>query len=311
MFFKRIFKVAATLAVVGLAITSTVSTPSALAKSHATQPQKERVAIVKTMQIGEHNISYTVQNPADLKKKADRTILLVHGASANSLSTDTLAAELGKRFVNSQIVQVDLPAHGKSTGPVVQSVYGMADVVEEFLKQGQASGEFSKRILPVGISMGGSVVQTLIFNQIKGLDTAVLISTSPEWSHFGPMLGLTGDQFNAMYPGMIEADYAVNTTPEQQAAFHDWFPLLIPAKETSLGDIKALVDFNLVGKLNEFKAKTLIIHGDADATAPIANAQLMASQIKNSKLITIAGETHTYSMKQPATVAQYIYDFVN
>ncbi len=42
---------------------------------------------------------------------------------------------------------------------------------------------------------------------------------------------------------MIEDDYAVNTTPEQQAEFHLWFPKLIPAEETSIGDIQALIGF--------------------------------------------------------------------
>ena len=265
---------------------------------------------IKTVQIGNQEISYTVRNTVGKAKKPDRTILLIHGASANSLSTDTLAEELGKKFEKAQIVQIDLPAHGLSKGPVLNSLYDMADVVAEFLEQGRKSKEFANRVVVAGVSMGGSVAQTLAVKNIDGLEQVVLISSSPQWAHFGVLGGLTGDEFNAMYPGMIESDYAVNTTPEQQAAFHQWFPYLIPAKETSLGDIQALIGFNIVDNLNKINKKTLIIHGDADGSAPYANAQLMASSIKKATLVTIPGETHTWSMKQPAAAAELIYNFV-
>lgn len=266
--------------------------------------------MLKKMKFRNQEISYTVRDSVDNANKSVRTIVLIHGASANSLSTDTLAEELGKKFEKAQIVQIDLPAHGLSKGPVLNSVYDMADVVAEFLEQGRKSKEFANRVVIVGISMGGSVAQALAVKNIDGLEKIVLISSSPQWAHFGVLGGLTGDEFNAMYPGMIESDYAVNTTPEQQAAFHLWFPLLIPAKETSLGDVQALIGFNIVNDLNKIIKETLIIHGDADGSAPYENAELMASSIKRATLVTIPGETHTWSMKQPAAAAELIYDFV-
>lgn len=302
---SKLFKSATTLAAMSLLVGSLGAISASAAPT-----AKERVAVTKSAQIGAQNISYKVRDEVGKAKKADRTILLIHGASANLLSTDTLAEELGERFSKAQIVQIDLPAHGQSTGPVVDSVSGLADVVEEFIEEKRDSGEFANRVVVAGVSMGGSVTQELAVRNINGLEKVVLISTSPEWHHFEGMQYLTGPQFDAMYPGMIESDFAVNTTPEQQAAFHLWFPSLIPAQETSLGDIRALLGFNIVDRLEKITKKTLIIAGMADATAPFANAQLMASKIKKATLVPIEGETHTYSMKQPGAVADLIYDFV-
>lgn len=307
MFKKKNF--IAPLAVI-LAPTS-LSTSSASAEENNTGSNNlERKAVIKSVQIGEQNISYKVRDSVSKAKHPDRTFLLIHGASANLLSTDSLAEELGKKFEKAQIVQIDLPAHGLSKGPVLSSVNDMADVVAEFVEQGRESGDFANEVVIVGISMGGSAAQKLAVRNIEGLEKVVLISTSPEWKHFGFLSGYTGEEFNKMYPGMIEDDYAVNTTPEQQAEFHMWFPNLIPAKETSLGDIQALIGFNIVNDLNKITQKTLIIHGDGDQSAPYANAQLMASTIKKAKLVTIPGETHTWSMKQPAKAAELIYDFI-
>ncbi|MEK5358162.1 alpha/beta fold hydrolase [Paenibacillus sp. FSL L8-0709] len=306
MFKKKNF--IAPLAVI-LALTS-LSTGASAAKNNSGSNNVERTAVIKSVQIGEQNISYKVRDSVGKAKNPDRTFLLIHGASANLLSTDSLAEELGRKFEKAQIVQIDLPAHGLSKGPVLSSVYDMADIVAKFVEQGRESGEFANRVVVAGISMGGALAQTLAVRNIEGLEKLVLISTSPEWKHFGFLSGYTGEEFNKMYPGMIEDDYAVNTTPEQQGEFHLWFPKLIPAEETSLGDIQALIGFNIVNDLNKITKKTLIIHGDADQSAPYANAELMASTIKKATLVTIPGETHTWSMKQPAKAAELIYNFV-
>lgn len=276
----------------------------------STQETSERTEEIKFSQIGNQRIAYKVRNNFKNEKNINRSIILIHGASANMLSTDSLAAELSKQSNSSQIIQIDLPAHGLSTGPVLENVSAKADVIEQFIAAKRSSQEISPLIDIVGISMGGSIAQELAIRKFEGLGNVVLISTSPEWSHFSPMAELTGDQFNAMYPSMIQSDFAVNTTASEQKQFQDWFPSLIPAKETSLGDIKALISFNAVDRLELISNRTLIIHGTTDSSAPYVNAQLLESKIQQSTLVTIEGETHTYSMKKPGAVAEIICDFI-
>lgn len=276
----------------------------------ASKPIGNSTPVIKTKQIKNYTISYTVRGRDD-GHKADRTFVIIHGAAANSLSTNGLAEELSRKFHKAQVVQIDLPAHGKSSGPALNSVGAIADVVESFIENGRKSGEFANRIIPVGISMGGSVTQELAVRNIDGLEKVVLISTNPEWSHLAPLVSLDATTFRAIYPDMIKADYAVNTTPEQQAEFSKVFPTFIPTDDAAiLGDNNALVNFNIVNRLRNVTKKTLIISGTADETAIFSNVELIANNIKKSTLITIDGETHTYSMKKPEVVAQYIYNFV-
>lgn len=265
--------------------------------------------VIKSIKVGEHTIFYKVRDNTSKANKADRTIFLIPGAGSTSTSTDSLALELSKLLPKAQIVQFDLPAHGLSQGPFVPSIYDMATILNEAIQQGRESGEFANRFVAAGISMGGSIAQTLAVRNVSGLEKVVLISTSPEWSHLKIMADWDADFFSKNYPPMIEGDFAYGTTEEEQKAFHLWFPEATSSVEASLSDVKALIGFNIVSELNKITKKTLIIAGTADGVAPYVNAQILESRIKKSTLITV-DNSHTYSMKKPDVVARDIYNFI-
>lgn len=274
-------------------------------------PQKgkgERTVETRTKQVGVQSLSYVVSTPAG-KHKPQQTVLVLHGAASNAHSTDTLAAALGTVYPDAQIVQLDLPAHGNSVGQALTSIFDIAAVVEQFLRAGLESGEFAKQVLPVGVSMGGSVAQLLALSDLKAIKQVALVSTSPDWTHLTPMADIPADAWTATYSSMIQADFAVNTTPEQQAAFAQVFPSYSASVATSLADTQALIHFSIFDRIAAIKQKVLIIGGDADQVALIGNEQKLAAAIKHSKLLVIPGETHTYSMKQPTAVAQAIHDY--
>jgi pimeloyl-ACP methyl ester carboxylesterase len=61
----------------------------------------------------------------------------------------------------------------------------------------------------------------------------------------------------------------------------------------------ATVYHDTVSRLDQIQAPTLIMHGGADAMAPLANARLLARRIPDSELVIVPGSGHAYPLEQP------------
>lgn len=270
----------------------------------------ERIAVQKSVQIGEHQIGYTVWNNED--KKPDRTIVLIHGALTNSYATVELAKTLSAdaRFHKTQIVQVDLPGHGQSSGPAVPSIEGIADIIGQFITQGRESGEFANRVVPAGVSMGGSVTQQLALNKVKGIDKIILLNTSPSWENFNALSSLDAAFFDANFKALMRSEYAIDTTAEQQAAFESYMELMYPGGEAAVSDVQALIGFNVEDRLDKINDKTLVFGTEDDGTAPFAKSVLLAESIKKAELVSLPTGGHIVLLKKPQWITDRIAEFL-
>ena len=63
-------------------------------------------------------------------------------------------------------------------------------------------------------------------------------------------------------------------------------------------------------RLPEIKAPTLIIHGDRDLVAPVANAHLLAERIPGAELHLVHGGRHMFYLEFRGEVNRVVMDFL-
>jgi len=65
----------------------------------------------------------------------------------------------------------------------------------------------------------------------------------------------------------------------------------------------------LKDRLSEIQQPTLVIHGDRDVIAPIADSQYLAQKLPCAKLVTLAGAGHVPTVTRPIEVVSAIEEF--
>jgi pimeloyl-ACP methyl ester carboxylesterase len=69
-----------------------------------------------------------------------------------------------------------------------------------------------------------------------------------------------------------------------------------------------LMGFDVRSRLKEIQVPTTIIHGDKDATVPVALAEFEAEEIPNSTLHVLQGEGHFANVQVPEKVNPLLAD---
>ncbi|HVB47242.1 MAG TPA: alpha/beta hydrolase [Burkholderiales bacterium] len=73
--------------------------------------------------------------------------------------------------------------------------------------------------------------------------------------------------------------------------------------------LECLEVVRLKDRLSEIQQPTLVIHGDRDVIAPIADSQYLAQELPYAKLVTLAGAGHVPTVTRPIDVVRAIEEF--
>lgn len=65
----------------------------------------------------------------------------------------------------------------------------------------------------------------------------------------------------------------------------------------------------VVNRLSQIQQPTLLVHGDRDVIAPIADSQFLAQKLPRAKLVTIEGAGHVPTLTRPVEVVRAIEEF--
>jgi pimeloyl-ACP methyl ester carboxylesterase len=174
----------------------------------------------------------------------------------------------------------------------------------------------------IGISMGGMIAQESLLRAPERFERAVLIATSPGGSQakmpapelVGALLAMGGEGTAGM-DGM-RALYQAITAP----GFADAHPELIEmtitfalehpvSRAALLRQMGAIGRFSTWDRLPRVKARTLVVHGDADPLIPHENGVLLSQRIPGAKLRTLPGVGHLVPLEAPAETYRAITSF--
>lgn len=266
----------------------------------------------ETLQIGDNTISYLVRKG----DTAEKTYVLVHGATALKNTFNMFAAELAERQPNSTIISVDLPLHGKSTNTEVDvesiTVQTYTDVMEEFLKLKTDDGTITGKLNYVGWSMGGSIGMLLELRGIK-LDELTLLNSSPYWEFTDALLPMVNvENIKEVFASLGAEDFNQNITDvDKEDILTNIENMVTERADVMIQDFIAISpkNYDIKSELKDIKAKTLILAGTKDTVSLIHYNELMSYEIKDSKLI-IYDDSHTQLMK-PIQIKKIVSEMEN
>ena len=227
-------------------------------------------------------------------------VFFIHGSGWNTHmwygQKDYLASSM-------EVILIDLPGHGKSTGNGFQSIEAYRDIIHEILTE-IGTGN----IYVAGHSLGGAITLSLALvcpDLLKGI---ILIGTGAKLKVLPQILD-----------GVIRnKEKTVRHTVEM--AFSQKAPLALknqafdeviqcPVQVIS-GDFHACNGFDVMDSLRKITVPTLIVCGTEDALTPPKYSHHLTNSINGARMVPIESAGHMVMMEKPGEVNEAIKEFV-
>jgi pimeloyl-ACP methyl ester carboxylesterase len=246
----------------------------------------------------EDGVAFNVADwPLDPQKS---TLVFIHGSGGSKVLWDN---QLRTPQAPLNLLALDLPGHGGSSGKGFNSVIEYSRAVMEFLTRAKIPGP-----IPAGLSLGGAVTLQLLLDYPDSFSAGVLLCT-------GARLKVLPAIFEA-----IEKDYpAFVASIKQFGASAKTDPALIqpiledtarcPASVTS-GDFLACDRFDVRERLPEIRARVLAVSGGDDVLTPPKYAQYLAEHIPGARWVNIPDAGHLLPVEKPAALNQALFAFL-
>nr|MDO8081330.1 alpha/beta hydrolase [Candidatus Freyarchaeota archaeon] len=151
----------------------------------------------------------------------------------------------------------------------------------------------------LGFSMGGMIAQSFALKYPEKVRSLILCSTTP--------LGPKGLGVIKMWNELIETitGLAKNPIVEQLSKY---FYIQLPKE--FFRQCEAVEKFDVMGRLKEIKAPTLVLTGDRDTVVPIWSAKEMASKIPDAEFKVLWGSGHAIFLEKWWTFNKAVLEFL-
>jgi pimeloyl-ACP methyl ester carboxylesterase len=250
--------------------------------------------------IGSERIYYVERGRPPAVPARGQPIVFVHGAGSSHLIWGQQVRALGQI---THAVALDLPGHGRSSSPGRSSIGGYRDIVLGMLD----TLEFERAVI-VGHSMGGGIAQSLALSNPDRVAGLGLVGTGARLRVLPAIIDGVQKDLAHTARFVVEYSYAptLDTTARERAV-SDF--LACPAAVTH-DDYIACDHFDLMPRLGEIHAPTLVICGRQDRMTPVKYSEFLASNLWNAHLIVVEDAGHSVMIEKPEAVNQALFEFV-
>jgi pimeloyl-ACP methyl ester carboxylesterase len=246
--------------------------------------------------------AYTAAHALDPKKP---TLVFIHGAGLDHSSFGLQSRYFGYHGWN--VLAVDLPGHGRSAGPPVASIAGMADWLFLFLD----ALKIQKANL-VGHSMGALVALESAGRQPSHIERIALIGVAYPMKVSDAFLGAAQRNDHAAYDMETIWGHAAqvplggNPNPGMWMYGDTLARLRRLAPGVLHNDLKACNDYELTG---DVACPALLILGQRDVMTPPRNALSLSQKLKNSTTTLISFSGHSLMAEAPDATLDALVQF--
>jgi 3-oxoadipate enol-lactonase len=241
-------------------------------------------------------------------------LVLIQGMAFDRLGWQPVLGKLGRHF---RLVLVDNRGSGRSDR--LAGSFTVADMVGDVVAVLDAAG--IRRAHVLGASLGGMVAQELAITRPERVDGLVLACTTPGWPFAYPMPAASVRLIAATAGVAAHVALRRHTENALSARSVQHRPELVdhlveiqgsrPAHPEVLS-AQAFAGARYAGRLRQarIRARTLVLHGDADTVVDPRNARLLAERIPNAQLVTFPDLGHLLFWEDPDGFADAVTSFL-
>lgn len=246
--------------------------------------------------VGGEQIYYVQQGERGLP------VIFIHGAGSSHLIWWNQLRALASIV---RAVALDLPGHGKSSPGGRDSVSAYVDVILRFL---DAQG-FDRAVV-AGHSMGGAISQMLALSHPDRIAGLALIGTGARLRVLPVILDgiISPDSFDNTVRLIVENSYAPGLDADTRRRAEEEMRACAPA--VTHGDFGACNSFDVIARVGEIHASTLVLCGREDRMTPVKYSEFLASRIPNARLVLVEGAGHFVMVEKPAAVNEALVDWL-
>ncbi len=226
-------------------------------------------------------------------------VVFVHGSGGSHLVWGAQVRAVGEI---ARAFAVDLPGHGKSEGAGCNSVAAYRDVAVGFL---DALG--LERAVIVGHSLGGAIAQTLALSHPARVAGLALVGTGARLRVLPKILEGVLSDFASTAHFVAQAMFARQDDP--QIAKTEEQLRACPAQVVR-GDFSACNAFDVIARLGEIRAPTLVLCGRADVMTPVKYGEFLAANIAGAQLVVVEDAGHALMLEQAEAVNRALVEFI-
>jgi pimeloyl-ACP methyl ester carboxylesterase len=233
-------------------------------------------------------------------RRLDRrpVFLLIHGAGGSHLDWPP---EM-RRFEPYGTCAVDLPGHGRSSGPARSTISAYADDMLAL------AGELAlTEVVLVGHSMGGAVALEIALREKENIVGLVLVATGARLRVNQQLTGLIDSDFASAVDLITTVAWGPDTPPGEIKRARQLMLTCDPAAVQM--DFAACNDFDVMSRLGSVAIPTLVLVGAEDKMTPPKFGRYLADHIPQAEFASVPGAGHMLALEMADIVSGAIADF--
>ena len=207
------------------------------------------------------------------------------------------------------VVAIDLPGHGRSTGPALHHIAEMSDWLSEVL----ATGENEEHIV-VGHSMGSLIAWDWAAKNSDRCQKLVLLGTSMPMPVTDQLLNSAKLNENASFEmantwsHSSRGKLGFNLNPGVWMFGHGQRLMHRSIEDAFYADLAACNSANL--EPGQIQCPTLLILAESDQMTPYRAGKSVADQLTNTSIVTLPGSGHSMLSECPNEVLDALIEFI-
>jgi len=223
-------------------------------------------------------------------------ILLLHGAGGSHLDWPSVSRRMTITDELLPVLAIDLAGHGKSSKPGRSTIAAHAQDVIALL-----DALHIPKAIVIGHSMGGAIGLTLALDFADRVAGLVLVGTGARL-RVEPAI-LDNILRDPLLAARQIAEYSWGATAPATVRERMIARLITSDARVLYGDFQACNAFDVMDRLADVHAPTLVTVGAEDRMTPPKYAEYLAAHIPNAQLAILAGGGHMIMLEQPTAFA--------
>lgn len=211
------------------------------------------------------------------------------------------------------VIAVDLPGHGRSTGGPAECDFGKISV----MLAGLIKAVSDRPVHVIGISVGGMIAQSLVLAYPSLVRSLCLIGTASTFpaearaAMFVRAEAVEQGGMQAVLPASLDRWFTGQTRARRPDLIERVSRTLLaddPAVHAAMW--RMIATFEVRDRLHEIGCPTLVLVGDQDPSTPPAMAEVLAENIPGARKVLLANTSHIAMLESPDAVNQALLSFL-